>query len=156
MRRKDREITDYQTMLEVLAACSCIRLGLADENGAYIVPVNFGMAEENGKLTLYFHGAKEGHKVDAMNRCDKVCLTVWNQGFRKDGHWEWNPTSVVVFGKVKPVTEKNIFEDRLRKLAAKYYPTTDEIEKEMERSAARAQLFAIKIEHMTGKLVNEK
>lgn len=107
-------------------------------------------------INIYFHGAKEGHKVDAMNRCDKVCLTVWNQGFKKDGHWEWNPTSVVVFGKVKPVTEKNIFENRLRKLAAKYYPTTDEIEKEMERSAARAQLFAIKIEHMTGKLVNEK
>ena len=99
---------------------------------------------------------KEGHKVDAMNRCDKVCLTVWNQGFKKEGHWEWNPTSVVVFGKVKLVTEKNIFEDRLRKLAAKYYPNIDEIEKEMEHSAARAQLFAIKIEHMTGKLVNEK
>lgn len=46
-----------------------------------------------------------------MNRCDKVCLTVWNQGFKKEGHWEWNPTSVVVFGKVKPVTENNIFED---------------------------------------------
>ena len=29
-------------------------------------------------------------------------------------------------------------------------------EKEMEHSSARAQLFAIKIEHMTGKLVNEK
>ena len=99
---------------------------------------------------------KEGHKVDAMNRCDKVCLTVWNQGFKKEGHWEWNPTSVVVFGKVKLVTEKIIFEDRLRKLAAKYYPDIDEIEKEMEHSAARAQLFAIKIEHMTGKLVNEK
>ena len=91
-----------------------------------------------------------------MNRCDKVCLTVWNQGFKKEGHWEWNPTSVVVFGKVKLVTEKNIFEDRLRKLAAKYYPNIDEIEKEMEHSSARAQLFAIKIEHMTGKLVNEK
>ncbi len=38
-------------------------------------------------------------------------------------------TSVVVFGKVKLVTEKNIFEDRLRKLAAKYYPNIDEIEK---------------------------
>ena len=91
-----------------------------------------------------------------MNRCDKVCLTVWNQGFKKEGHWEWNPTSVVVFGKVKSVTENNIFEDRLRKLAAKYYPTTDEIEEEMERSALRTQLFAIQIEHMTSKLVNEK
>ena len=74
MRRKDREITDYQTMLEVLAACSCIRLGLADKNGAYIVPVNFGMAEENGKLTLYFHGAKEGRKINMMKKQPRICF----------------------------------------------------------------------------------
>lgn len=60
------------------------------------------------------------------------------------------------FWKSEASNRKNIFEDRLRKLAAKYYPNIDEIEKEMEHSAARAQLFAIKIEHMTGKLVNEK
>ena len=54
-----------------------------------------------------------------MNRCDKVCLTVWNQGFKKEGHWEWNPTSVVVFGNVKPVTENNIFEDRLANSSTK-------------------------------------
>ena len=152
MRRKKQKLTEKQC-IDILKRAKTATLALHGDDGyPYSVPVNYVYLD--GKI--YFHGAKEGHKVDAMNRCDKVCLTVWNQGFRKDGHWEWNPTSVVVFGKVKPVTEKNIFEDRLRKLAAKYYPTTDEIEKEMERSAARAQLFAIKIEHMTGKLVNEK
>ena len=30
---------------------------------------------------IYFHGAKEGNKADAIKVCDKVCLTVWNQGF---------------------------------------------------------------------------
>ena len=102
---------------------------IGDDGYPYTIPINFYYDEADN--IIYFHGAKEGH-------------------------WEWNPTSVVVFGKVKPVTEKNIFEDRLRKLAAKYYPNIDEIEKEMEHSSARAQLFAIKIEHMTGKLVNEK
>ena len=127
---------------------------IVDDGYPYTIPINFYYDEADN--IIYFFFVKEGHKVAAMNRCDKVCLTVWNQGFKKEGHWEWNPTSVVVFGKVKLVTEKNIFEDRLRKLAAKYYPNIDEIEKEMEHSAARAQLFAIKIEHMTGKLVNEK
>ena len=130
-------------------------LAVHGDNGyPFAIPVNYYYDVQAQKI--YFHGAKEGHKADAVNRCDKVCLTVWNQGFKKEGHSEWNPTSVVVFGKVKPVTENNIFEDRLRKLAAKYYQTTDEIEEEMERSASRTQLFAIKIEHMTGKLVNEK
>jgi len=154
MRRFKQQITTEECKKvlkeEKRAAFSVI----GDEGYPYTIPINFYYDEADN--IIYFHGAKEGHKADAVNRCDKVCLTVWNQGFKKEGHWEWNPTSVVVFGKVKPVTENNIFEDRLRKLAAKYYPTTDEIEEEMERSASRTQLFAIKIEHMTGKLVNEK
>ena len=46
-------------------------------------------------------------------------------------------------------------EDRLRKLATKYYPTMEEVEEEM-RSSARdhVQMVEIKVEHMTGKLVN--
>lgn len=77
---------------------------IGDDGYPYTIPINFYYDKEDNNI--YFHGAKEGHKVDAMNRCDKVCLTVWNQGFKKEGHWEWNPTSVVVFGNVKPVTEK--------------------------------------------------
>ena len=130
MRRFKQQITTEECKKvlkeEKRAAFSVI----GDDGYPYTIPINFYYDEADN--IIYFHGAKEGHKVDAMNRCDKVCLTVWNQGFRKDGHWEWNPTSVVVFGKVKLVTEKNIFEDRLRKLAAKYYPNIDEIEKEME------------------------
>lgn len=130
MRRFKQQITTEECKKvlkeEKRAAFSVI----SDDGYPYTIPINFYYDEADN--IIYFHGAKEGHKVDAMNRCDKVCLTVWNQGFKKEGHWEWNPTSVVVFGKVKLVTEKNIFEDRLRKLAAKYYPNIDEIEKEME------------------------
>lgn len=130
MRRFKQQITTEECKKvlkeEKRAAFSVI----GDDGYPYTIPINFYYDEADN--IIYFHGAKEGHKVDAMNRCNKVCLTVWNQGFKKEGHWEWNPTSVVVFGKVKLVTEKNIFEDRLRKLAAKYYPNIDEIEKEME------------------------
>lgn len=154
MRRFKQQITTEECKKVLKEEKSAAFSVIGDDGYPYTIPINFYYDEADN--IIYFHGAKEGHKVDAMNRCDKVCLTIWNQGFKKEGHWEWNPTSVVVFGKVKAVTEKNIFEDRLGKLAAKYYPNIDEIEKEMEHSAARAQLFAIKIEHMTGKLVNEK
>ena len=114
---------------------------IGDEGYPYTIPI----------------GAREGHKMDAIQKCNKVCLTTWNQGFKKEGHWEWNATSVVVFGKAELITDTKIIEDRLRKLAEKYYPTVEEVEKEMNGSArSRVQLFAIRIEHMTGKLVNEK
>ena len=55
MRRKEREVTDYNKMIEMLKSCDCCRIGLVDDKGAYIVPMNFGYEDNNGKLTLYFH-----------------------------------------------------------------------------------------------------
>lgn len=128
---------------------------IGDDGYPYTIPINFYYDEADNKI--YFHGAKEGHKVDAINQCNKVCFTTWNQGFKKEGHWEWNATSVVVFGKVNPVTEKAVMEDRIRKLAEKYYPTMAEVEEEMNSPGIqRVQMYAIEIEHMTGKAVNEK
>lgn len=67
MRRKDREVTDYMKMLEILAGCDCCRIGLVDEGKAYIVPLNFGYENKDGKLTLYFHSANEGKKLDLIH-----------------------------------------------------------------------------------------
>ena len=155
MRRQKQQVSDEECRRilkeEKRAAFSVI----GDGGYPYTIPINFYYEEAEHKI--YFHGAKEGHKFDAMQRCDRVCLTTWDQGFLKEGHWEWNVTSVVVFGKVRLVTDPLVAEDRLRKLAEKYYPTAEEVEAGMTGpSAQRVQMFAIEIEHMTGKLVNEK
>ena len=42
MRRKDREITDGEKIREIIEGCDCLRLGLCDDEGMYIVPLNFG------------------------------------------------------------------------------------------------------------------
>ena len=51
---------------EIILACSCCRLGFCDEGGAYIVPLNFGYEERGGKRTFYFHGAREGRKMELI------------------------------------------------------------------------------------------
>lgn len=66
MRRKDREVTDFSRMLQVLEACDVCRLGFVDEDSAYIVPMNFGFEEIEGHLCLYFHGATQGKKLDLL------------------------------------------------------------------------------------------
>lgn len=66
MRRKDREITDYDKMLEIVKACDCCRIGLVDVIGTYIIPMNFGYEEQEGRLVLYFHGAGTGKKIDLI------------------------------------------------------------------------------------------
>lgn len=155
MRRFKQQVSN-QECKKILEEEKRAAFSVIGENGyPYTIPVNFYFDEDDNRI--YLHGAKEGHKMDAIKKCNKVCLTIWNQGFKKDDAWEWNATSVVVFGKVKFIDEQAVMEDKLRKLATKYYPTQGEINAEMSSSALnRVQLLAIDIEHMTGKLVNEK
>jgi len=68
MRRKDREVTDESCIEEIIENCDCLRLGLADGDRPYIVPLNFGWHRNNNKLVFYFHGAKEGRKIDLINK----------------------------------------------------------------------------------------
>lgn len=63
IRRRDRAINDYQQMLAVMRQCDVCRLGFADEEGVYIVPLNFGMRAGDDNLTLYFHGVLKGKKM---------------------------------------------------------------------------------------------
>lgn len=68
MRRKDREVTDPKRIREIVEACQCCRLGFCDEGKVYIVPLNFGYEEKEGRYTFYFHSAGQGRKIDLIER----------------------------------------------------------------------------------------
>lgn len=65
MRRSDREITELDEILDIIRRCEVCHLALSGEY-PYAVPLNFGFCHENGVLTLYFHGAAEGEKLDRI------------------------------------------------------------------------------------------
>lgn len=80
MRRKDREVTNRDEIIEIMRKCDVCRLAFNDGEYPYIVPLNFGLFEENGSVVLYFHSAKEGRKLAAIDQNPKV-------GFEMDtGH----------------------------------------------------------------------
>lgn len=83
MRRKDREVTDPGKIREIISACHCCRLGLVDNGRAYIVPLNFGFTEEEGRYVFYFHGARSGRKIDVMKENPFV-------GFEMDTNYRLN------------------------------------------------------------------
>ncbi|MCI6021832.1 MAG: pyridoxamine 5'-phosphate oxidase family protein [Clostridia bacterium] len=72
MRRSDKEITEFAEKLEVLDRCDVIRLGMVDDGKAYVVPVNFGYSVEDGQISIYFHCAGEGRKVDVLAKNPNV------------------------------------------------------------------------------------
>lgn len=68
MRRKDREITDKNKIEQIIRDCHCCRLGFSDEGRVYLVPLSFGYEEKDGRRFFYFHGAKEGRKIDLIRK----------------------------------------------------------------------------------------
>ena len=72
MRKKEREVIDISDILEIIRRCDVCRLGLNDGEYPYIIPLNFGLDFDGEKITLYFHSALEGKKVDLIKKNSKA------------------------------------------------------------------------------------
>ncbi len=74
MRKADREIKDFDEILDVISRCDTIRIGINDAGVPYIVPLSFGYEVLDGKLAIYFHGAKSGRKAELLKALPRVCV----------------------------------------------------------------------------------
>lgn len=72
MRRKDREITDFDEIVAIMRKCDVCRLALNDGDFPYIVPLNFGLEVQGDRVFLYFHAAREGKKLDLIARDNRA------------------------------------------------------------------------------------
>ncbi len=71
MRRKDCQVADFDTVLNLIDACRIVRIGLFDRDEPdfpYIVPLNFGYKVVDGKIFLYIHGARAGRKWELLQK----------------------------------------------------------------------------------------
>ena len=154
MRRIKQQIPDSECD-EILKTEKRGVLSLIGEDGyPYGIPINHYYDETDGKI--YFHGAKQGHKIDALKKCDKVCFTVYDGGYIKQGDWALNIKSVIAFGRIRPVDDTATAEKICRALCLKFTDDEDYIQAEINSALPRVQCLEMTIEHMTGKLVNEK
>ncbi len=73
MRRKDREVKDFEVIKQIIDECEIIRIGLWDEDRyPYIVPMNFAYEIVGEQIVFYLHGAMAGRKYDLMRK-NGVC-----------------------------------------------------------------------------------
>ena len=74
MRRKDREVLDEVKIDKFIRNCDYCRIGFYDKENdeVYIVPLNFGYSNIDNKRVFYFHGAKEGRKIELISKTKKV------------------------------------------------------------------------------------
>ena len=152
MRRFKQAVSDAECR-KILAEEPRGVLCVQGDDGPYGMPMNHFYDEESGNL--YFHGALTGHRMDSLKKCDKVCFTVYDKGFVREGEWALNIKSVIVFGRMRVIEDNEKRLSVLKKLGMKFYPTEEGVIEEINKSAARAAVFELVPEHITGKLVNE-
>ena len=157
MRRSDREITDIKEIVEIMRKCDVCRLALNDDGYPYILPLNFGVGFDNEKITLYFHSALEGRKVQLMERDNRASFEMdcghALQYFEDKGYCTYAYESVIGKGHITILDESEKL-DALKKLMKQYHP-----DKEAGFSTAaipRTLVYKLEVEEITGKRKNRK
>ena len=124
MRRTDREVTDSNEILSWLQEVPVARLGFADAGEPYVVPLNFGIMA-TAPLTLVFHCAATGRKLDMMSRNPRVCFEADLPGeLREAGvaacKWGMAFRSVIGWGRLEKIQDEREKKTALEALMSKY------------------------------------
>ena len=124
-----------------------------DDGYPYGMPMNHWY--DPAKRTLYFHSGRRGHRADALARCDKVSYCVLSDSEPIPDQWALRFKSVIAFGRMHPVTDEAEAMDICRALSHKFTADDAYIEDEIARLHANTVVYALQIEHLTGKTVKE-
>lgn len=153
MIRRKQQLSDAECIEILTRELRGVLSLLGDDDYPYGVPLNHYYDPTDGKL--YFHSGRVGHKVDAMRRHAKASFCVCDAGTRKEGEWALNFRSVIVFGRIEIIEDRETLLRIARDLSHKFTDDEAYIDAEIARFAAGTLLFALVPEHITGKLVNE-
>ena len=146
--RRNKQLLTIEEIDAVMNRCSNGVLAcIGDDGYPYAVPLNY--VYFNGKI--YFHSAKEGHKIDAITNNPKTSFTVIDQDTIVSKEYTSYFRSVIAFGKAR-ITEGNEYKEAFKALVEKY--SGDQPEEDKQNIISRctqAYIVAIDVEHITGK-----
>lgn len=151
--QRKKQALNMPQIIEILKNEKRGVLSVCGENGyPYGLPMNFYYNQENGYI--YFHSGKSGHKIDAIKLDNRVSFCVYDGGFKNDGEWAFNISSVIIFGKMYLIDNEKAL-PIYRNLSLKFTTDTKYIESEIEKFAQNTLCFELRPDHITGKIVNE-
>lgn len=149
IRRNKKQILSEDRAREILSnATSGVLSLVGDDDYTYGVPLSYTLKDN----TLYFHCAKKGHKIDALQKHNKVSFTVIETDHIVPEEYTTYFRSVIVFGKARFIEEPEEQRVILRHLAEKYSSDfMDGADAEIDKSIQAVQIIALDIEHISGK-----
>lgn len=149
IRRNPKQVLSEERALEILSgATSGVLNVMGDDGYPYGVPLSYSLKDN----TIYFHSAKKGHKIDAIQNNNKVSFTVIEQDQIVPEKYTTYYRSVIVFGKARFIEDEKEQREILTYLAEKYSADfMDGCDDEIDRCIKGVQIIALDIEHISGK-----
>lgn len=150
MRRNDKEITSPETIEKILKTAEICRLGLVDNNEAYIVPVNFAYTDNS----IYIHSACNGLKIEILKQNGKVSFELEGEASIQTGpkpcNWTTHYRSVMGKGNITIETDPDQKKQALDLIMKKYGWGNEELVYE-DALISRVCILHLKVESFTGK-----
>ena len=149
MRRKAQQLNESEC-IEILENGSSGVLAVSGDDGyPYAVPLSYVFSD--GKI--YFHCAKNGHKLDGIRKDSKVSFCVIGQDNVIQSEFRTMYRSVIVFGHARIIEDEREIFNSIMTLSKKYcFDIAEEKHlAEIERFKKALCMVEINIEHITGK-----
>lgn len=148
MRRKRQQLSRSKAD-EILNSCTSGVLALSgDEGYPYAVPLSYVYTGDK----IYFHCARQGHKLDAIRHCSKASFCVISKDDVLPEKYTTLYKSVIVFGKIRIIEDMEQMRQPILTLTRKYVKNNDEgIINEFEGAKNHMYMLELDIEHISGK-----
>lgn len=148
-RRQQLERGECETILH--DATSGVLSLAGDEGYPYGVPLSHAYID--GKLV--FHGALEGHKMEAIRANPRACYTVVQRDSVVPEEYTTYFRSVIAFGRMREL-EGDEKHETLVLLGERFWPShLTECEAEIAGRLDHMAVFVMDIEHLSGKQAKE-
>lgn len=150
---KNRKLTFKPEMEKIIIKCDVCSLSMVDQNNEpYVIPMNFGYAED----TVYFHAARAGKKIDILKKNPKVCISfstdheLYYVNEEVGCSWGMKYRSILVYGKVEMIDD---YDERVRALEIIMANYSDRDFKFNKPAVLDVQPFKVKLEKMEGRVL---
>ena len=149
MRRKKQALSQQEVSDILHKGTSGVLALLGDNDYPYAVPISY--VYDNGKI--YFHSAKSGHKIDAIQRTAKASFCVIDKDLVIPEEYTTYFRSVIAFGQIRVIEDDSEKRTAIEKLAIKYAPedTAANRDNAIGREWKPLCILEMTIDHVTGK-----
>jgi len=148
MRRRDREMSE-EFAWSVVDQCEYAFLAMTGpDNSPYGVPITIARSGNS----IYFHGAKEGQKVDCIRQHPRICLTCVGNTMIQESQFTTQYESAILIGDVTEVLDDAGKIEALRLICQRHTPSAMALfDRAAQQSLSHTAVFRIDAVEITGK-----